>query len=179
MRLFFLRHGIAEDAVGGLSDADRALTAEGRTQLTQIARALHRLGATPEVILSSPLVRAVQTAEIVAPVLGASLEVVAELQAGSTFDDLQRLLRRYIQPSIMLVGHEPDFSALAARLINADERGVVLKKAGLIRVEVDGRPQPGRGRLTGLLTPKMLLLMSGDPAVEARKESEHVDDHGA
>jgi phosphohistidine phosphatase SixA len=68
-----------------------------------------------------------------------------------------------------LVGHEPDFSSMAARLINADERGIALKKAGLIRIDVDGGPRPGRGRLTALLTPKMLRLMAppANPATEA------------
>jgi phosphohistidine phosphatase SixA len=73
----------------------------------------------------------------------------------------------------MLVGHEPDFSALAARLINADERGIVLKKGGLIRIDLNGPPRAGRGRLSGLLTPKMLLLMA-DPASEG---ASHADDH--
>jgi phosphohistidine phosphatase len=160
MKLFFLRHGIAEDAHGGMSDAERALTEEGREQLGRIARALLRFGVKPDIVLTSPLVRATQTAEIVAPVLESPIEIVPELQPGCGLEDLQGLLRRYDQDAIMLVGHEPDFSSLAARLINADERGIVLKKAGLIRVEVDGQPKAGRGRLSGLLTPKMLLLMT-------------------
>lgn len=178
VKLFFLRHGIAEDAVGGMRDYDRALTAEGRAQLEQIAQALLRLGIAPEVVLTSPLVRARETAEIIAPVLGAPIETATELASGCLFDDLLRLLRRYAQASIMLVGHEPDFSVMAARLINADERGIVLKKAGLIRVEIDGRPQPGRGRLSGLLTPKMLLLMAGQPPA-APKEPSDADSHGS
>lgn len=160
MKLFFLRHGIAEDAQGDMSDNERALTSEGRDQLKQIAHALHRLGVAPNVVLTSPLVRAAQTAEIVSPVLGVSVETADELQPGCGLDDLQRLLSRYEHESIMLVGHQPDFASLAARLVNADERGIVLKKAGLIRVEVDGRPQAGRGRLSALLTPKMLMLMA-------------------
>lgn len=178
MKLFFLRHGIAEDATGGQRDADRALTPEGRAQLKEVARALHCLGIKPQIVLSSPLVRAVQTAEIVAPVVGALVETVAELQPGCTIDDLQRLLRRYTQPSLMLVGHEPDFSALAAHLINADQRSLKLKKAGLIRVDVDERLQLGCGRLSGLLTPKMLLLMAAASPPEVRKEPEDADDHG-
>lgn len=170
MKLFFLRHGIAEDARGGMSDAERALTDEGRAQLQPIAYALHRLGMQPATILTSPLVRARQTAEIVAPILGSPVEVVDELRPGCTLDDLTRLLRRYPQETIMLVGHELDFSSLAARLINADERGIVLKKAGLIRVDVDGRIHAGRGRLTGLLTPRMLMLMAPPEPTSAEGE---------
>jgi phosphohistidine phosphatase len=160
MKLFFLRHGIAEDAHGGMRDADRALTEEGRRQLAQIAEALLRLDVRPGVIVTSPLVRARETAEIVAPALGAPVEIADELQPGCILDDLQRVVSRFDADRIMVVGHEPDFSSMAARLINADERGLELKKAGLIRVDVDGSPRPGRGRLTALLTPKMLRLMA-------------------
>jgi len=161
MRLYFLRHGIAQDASGGMSDAERALTDEGRAQLADTSRALERLGIKPDIILTSPLVRAAQTAELVAPSLGASVEQAPELQPGCGLDDLQRLLRRYDYDTIMLVGHEPDFSTLAARLINADERGIVLKKGGMIRIDIQGKPQAGRGRLAALFTPKMLRLMAG------------------
>ncbi len=164
MKLFFMRHGIAEPAHGSIGDRDRALTEEGRHQVHQIAHALRRLNIRPEIILTSPLIRAAQTAEIVAPVLDVRLETVNELQPGCVLDDLQRLLRRYPQETVMVVGHEPDFSSLAARLINADERGILLKKGGVIRIDIDGRPQAGRGRLVTLLTPKTLLLVASTPA---------------
>lgn len=164
MNLYFLRHGIAEDAHGAMRDADRALTGDGREQLADIARTLGRLGVKPDLILSSPLVRARQTAEIVAPVLGSPMEIADELQPGCTLDDLQRVLGPFSRESIMLVGHEPDLSSMAARLINADEQGIVLKKAGLICVNVDGITRRARGRLTALLTPKMLQLMTPAPA---------------
>ncbi|HEX6292863.1 MAG TPA: phosphohistidine phosphatase SixA [Herpetosiphonaceae bacterium] len=160
MKLFFLRHGIAEPAHGAIGDRERALTEEGRSQAQHIAQALRRLNIRPDVVLTSPLARAAQTAEIVAPVLEAPLETANELQPGCILDDLQRLLRRYAHETIMLVGHEPDFSALAARLINADERGILLKKGGVIRIDVDGRPQAGRGRMVTLLTPKTLVLLA-------------------
>jgi phosphohistidine phosphatase len=178
MKLLFLRHGIAEDAAGDMSDFDRALTKEGRGELEQIARGLRRLGVKPDIILSSPLIRARQTAELVAPVLQAPVQIVDELQAGCTLDDMTKLLQRYPRDTVMLVGHEPDFSTAAAQLMNADPRNVVLKKGGVIRVEVDGRAQAGRGRLSGLLTPKMLMLMAGTIASET-KETTDVHDHGA
>lgn len=165
MRLFFLRHGIAESG-GGKLDAERELTEEGRSKLLVIGRALQRLGVNPDVVLTSPLARALQTAEIVAPMLGSSVEQAEDLSPGCMLDDLQRLLERYSHETIMVVGHEPDFSSMAARLINADERGILLKKAGLIRIETDGRPREGRGRLTALLTPKMMMLMAGDESTE-------------
>lgn len=164
MRLYLLRHGIAEDAGAGMSDAERALTAQGREQLADTSRALERLGLTPGIILTSPLVRAAQTAELVAPALGAAVEQAPELEPGCDLQDVQGLLRRYDYDTIMLVGHEPDFSTLAARLINADEQTIVLKKGGLIRIDMQGRLQAGRGRLAALFTPKMLRLIAGATA---------------
>jgi phosphohistidine phosphatase len=164
MKIFFMRHGVAEPAHDHLKDYDRALTDDGRAQLNLIAQAMQRLTIKPDVILTSPLVRAMQTAEIIAPALGSPIELAEELQPGCILDDLQRLLRRYQHEAVMVIGHEPDFSALAARLINADERGILLKKGGMIRIDVDGRPQAGRGRMVMLLTPKtMMVLASGKP----------------
>jgi phosphohistidine phosphatase len=159
MKLFFLRHGIAQPARNDVRDWDRQLTDEGRAQLNTIGRALQRLGVKPEVILTSPLARAHQTAEIVAPLVGGNLQVAPELQPGCTLEQLQHLLRQYNVEAVMLVGHQPDLSLLAAQLIEAHDRSIVLKKGGLIRVDLDGRPQPSNGRLVGLLTPKMLTLM--------------------
>lgn len=161
MKIFFMRHGVAGPAHGQIKDYDRALTDEGRSQLNLIAKAMQRLTIRPDVILTSPLVRARQTAEIIAPALDSRLETAEELQPGCTLDDLQRLLRRYQHEAVMVIGHEPDFSALVARLINADERGILLKKGGMIRIDVDGRPQAGRGRMVMLLTPKTMMVLAG------------------
>jgi phosphohistidine phosphatase len=181
MKIFFMRHGIAEPAHGSIKDYDRKLTEEGTAQVHQIAQAMQRLNIKPELVLTSPLARAAQTAAIVAPALGAQLEVANELQPGCILDDLQRLLRRYNHETVLLVGHEPDFSALAARLINADERGILLKKGGFIRIDVDGRPHAGRGRMVMLLTPKTLMLLASEAtaesstsAAEHRPAEEHV-----
>lgn len=171
MKIFFMRHGIAEPAHGSIKDHDRALTEEGRTQVNLIAQAMQRLSIRPDVVLTSPLVRARETAEIVAPALEAKLEIANELQPSCILDDLQRLLRRYPQDTIMLVGHEPDFSALVARLINADERGILLKKGGMIRIDVDGRPQAGRGRMVMSLTPKTMMLIANGTPVQPTPET--------
>jgi phosphohistidine phosphatase len=162
MRLFFLRHGIAEPGHSGLRDFDRQLTAEGRAELEDVARGMRRLKVRPDPLLSSPLVRARQTAEAVAPLLGATVEIADELRSGASFEAFQQLARRYgAAESLMFVGHEPDFSETAAALIGADGEGLVLKKAGLIRVDLDGRFERGQGRLRWLLTPHQLALIGG------------------
>lgn len=160
MKLLFLRHAIAEDGRPGMKDWDRELTDEGREQATMVASALRALGVKPGIVLSSPLVRTRQTAEIVAPLLGSGVDFVDVLQPGnSSLKDLEQVLHSYDADSVMLVGHEPDLSSLAAGLVNADERGMLLKKAGLIRVDIDGRPRAGRGRLAWLLTPRVMSYM--------------------
>ena len=164
MQLFLLRHGIAEDRRAGGTDFDRALTAEGRAQLARVARGLRRLKVAPAAILSSPLVRARQTAEIVAPVLGRDVEIVDQLAAGVRFEEMLHVIEdRDDAGSLMLVGHEPDLSTAAALLVGAPEDALVLKKVGLIRVDLHGPPAAGSGQLRWLLTPSQLALIGDAP----------------
>jgi phosphohistidine phosphatase len=159
MRLFLLRHGIAEPARPGLADFDRVLTPEGRAELARIARGLRRLKIAPDAILSSPLARAHQTAEIVALALDREVETVEELASGAVLEDFLEILNRWsASGSLLLVGHEPDFSTAGALLVGAPEGALVLKKAGLMRVDIDGAAQAGAGRLRWLLTPSHLAL---------------------
>lgn len=161
MKLLVVRHATAEDGGPNLRDWDRALTDKGRAEASLISHALQVLELQPNVVLSSPLVRARQTAEIVAGELGVDVTLADELQSGdATLEHVQRLLTRHTVDTAMLVGHEPDLSSLAARLVNADERGMLLKKGGLIRVDVEGRVQAGRGRLVWLLTPRVMGAMT-------------------
>ena len=164
MQLFLLRHGIAEDQRANGTDFDRALTTEGRDDLARIARGLHRMKVAPAAILSSPLVRARQTAKIVAPVLGRQVEIVDRLAAGVSFEEMLRVIEgRSSAGSLMLVGHEPDLSTAAALLVGAPENALVLKKAGLIRVDLHGPPAAGSGQLRWLLAPSQLALIGDSP----------------
>ena len=161
MKLLIVRHATAEDGGPGVRDWDRALTHEGRAEASLISHALQALELQPNIVLSSPLVRARQTAEIIANILGVDMTLADELQSGAALlDHVQRLLTRHAVDTAMLVGHEPDLSSLAARLVNADDRGMLLKKGGLIRIDVEGRVQAGRGRLVWLLTPRVMGAMT-------------------
>ena len=160
MRLFFLRHGSAQPHAATLSDFDRALTPEGRDELSLVARALRMLDVRPDPILSSPLARARQTAELVAPSLHGSVEVVDELRTGADLKAFASLVQRYSRASsIMFVCHEPDLSEAAAELIGAPGGALTLKKAGLIRLDIDGRFEAGAGRLRWLLSGRQLALL--------------------
>jgi phosphohistidine phosphatase len=118
VRLYILRHGPAEDHASTGRDFDRALTPAGRERVRSVARALREADEMPEVIVSSPLVRAIQTAEIVAAAAGktAAVEVRGELSPGT---DARPLVREKVAanaPRVMLVGHEPDLTDLVDRL---------------------------------------------------------------
>ena len=163
VELLLLRHGIAEERCPQRPDAERALTGFGRSRTRAVAERLVRLGLSCDQLVTSPLVRARQTAEIaiaaglvaegsrafrvdaaLAPG-GNPLPLVAEMQrAASPPNRLQRLA---------LVGHEPDLGALAAQLIGAPVGAIVLKKAGIALLLLG----PGRRQLKLLMAPRQLL----------------------
>jgi phosphohistidine phosphatase len=166
MELYFLRHGKAVDTgePDAPDDASRYLTKDGIAELEQEAEALRRIGLKPDVILTSPLVRARQTAEIVAHALHLErrLTVTDHLRPGCTIERLRELLDEHgPPPAVMLVGHEPDFSRLVGALIGPGAK-IELKKAGLAVVQLDGSVRPGAATLLRLLPPKVLRLCAGE-----------------
>jgi phosphohistidine phosphatase len=154
MELYLLRHAIAADAPPpGGSDADRALTADGIAKMKAAARGMRRLGIQPDVLLSSPLLRAQQTAEIAAQELGLEVALADELTPGCDLAALAALLRAHPRASRpMIVGHEPDFSGLIRALTGG---AAEMKKGGLARIDADAI-EPGAGRLIFLLPPRVL-----------------------
>ena len=157
MQLLFLRHGIAEPREtwrGG--DAERPLTAQGRKAMTRAAATFVELGVSPDLIVTSPLVRARQTGEIAAAGLAMVDRLVRDTRLAPGFDTeaLRDILREHGECDVvMLVGHEPDFSSVIARLIGGGR--VVCKKGGLARVDVF-EATAGGGELVWLLPPKDL-----------------------
>jgi phosphohistidine phosphatase len=125
--IWLLRHGDAEDGEGK-PDAERELTAKGRRQSEAAGRALASLGDEIDACLTSPKVRARQTAEIACEALGLEPEDTPEL-AGGPFDAMALASGR---GNVLLVGHEPDFSEEISRMTGSN---VKLKKGGLGGVE--------------------------------------------
>jgi len=142
--IYLLRHGDAEDGNG--DDAARRLTAKGERQAKAAGEALVALGASVDACLTSPKVRAVETARIACDALGPEPEIAEELRGGP-FDSLALSAGR---GDTLLVGHEPDFSGEVARLTGAK---VKLRKGGL--AIVDG------STLVALLRPKDLAAITG------------------
>ncbi len=161
MRLYLLRHGKAEARTRWSGDDGlRPLTTEGERAMVQEARAMVRLGIAPEVIITSPLVRALRTAEIVVDGLGMADRLVVDerLAHGFSTARLAALLEdhapRSADASVMLVGHEPEFSTVTSELIGGGE--LVFKKGGLARIDLWGYPAL-KGELLWLLTPSLLV----------------------
>jgi len=157
LRLYFLRHGKALARAEWDDDDDlRPLTPEGADEVERVGATLAAMGVRPDLIVSSPLARAWRTAELAAAALGMSGEVVADERLAHGLD--VRALKALVadhqpQGSIMLVGHEPDFSVVIGALTGGAR--VVCKKGGLARVDVDGHGL-GAGELVWLLPPSLL-----------------------
>ena len=165
MEIYLLRHGVAvEHGTRGVREEQRPLTPEGATKMRAAAEGMKNLGVTFDALLTSPLVRARQTADIVASVYGVKdrLKALPALQPGSAVERLWAALKPYSGARrLMLVGHEPDLSQLAAVLLTGrpDGMNLQLKKGGLCFIEMTSLPPKGRGQLYWLLTSKQLRLM--------------------
>ncbi len=160
MDLFFLRHGLAADRGTYASDFERPLTEEGTRKMQLEGKALKKLGVRPEAILMSPLVRARETAEIVAKSLGLdrNLYAAAELACGCDLTGLARALEPYAElQSVMVVGHEPDFSLMISELIDEE---VEMKKGAVAFVKVSGQLKRKNGTLMWLKPPKELVAIA-------------------
>jgi phosphohistidine phosphatase len=157
--LYLIRHGVAEERGDAWpDDSKRPLTEEGMDRLRKEARGLARLGVTIDVMLTSPLVRTRQTAEIVAAALDPRPNIVSaeSLAPGGTFQSVVADLEKHAKKArIALVGHEPSIGELAARLIGS-RHPIEFKKGAVCRIDVDALPPGGPGALRFLLTPKVL-----------------------
>jgi phosphohistidine phosphatase len=159
MKCYFLRHGMAVDASEWSgADFDRPLTSEGRERMTQAAKALAALPLKVDVIVTSPLVRAVQTATIVAKRLKLEDRLVEDARLGGGFglSELAQVLAEHrTADALMLVGHEPSMSRIAGELIGG--ANVDFKPGSLACVDV---PEPAslQGTLLWLVPATVLAL---------------------
>ncbi|BAZ25017.1 phosphohistidine phosphatase SixA [Kalymmatonema gypsitolerans NIES-4073] len=164
MELYLIRHGIAEERRPDIKDEERSLTKEGRQKTEKVAQRLKKLGLNFDLIATSPLVRARQTAEIlIAAGLSSKLEECTYLAPDGRIDSwvVDWLEARNYSPQtqLALVGHEPDLSAWAEILLWGQAKAtLVLKKAGMIGVKLPEKGSPlGRSQMYWLTPPKYLL----------------------
>ena len=153
--LCFLRHAHAGDSTTWeQADELRPLTEKGRRQSERVGRLLAAAGYAPDAVLASPLVRARETGEIVADVLG--LPLTLDMRLGEPLDlaTVERILDDAGDPRRpLLVGHDPDFSELVSELVGAP---IPMRKGTLARIDVERPLEPGAGDLRWLVPPDLL-----------------------
>jgi phosphohistidine phosphatase len=157
--LYLIRHAIAaERGEAWPDDTKRPLTEDGIDRMRKAARGLARLDITIDLVCTSPLVRARQTAEIVAAALDPrpSLVTLESLAPDGTFTALMAELDKHARKSrVALVGHEPGLGELAARLVGS-RHAIEFKKGAVCRIDLDEIPPAGPGHLRWFLTPRIL-----------------------
>ena len=144
MKLILVRHAAEIERTGKVSEEKRYLTSEGRVFFRKTAQTMLKNGIEPSLILTSPLIRAVQTADILAETLSYSgpLVVADELAPGFDIQALQMFFNKFQSvDELVLVGHEPDFSSLIVSLLNLPS-GFNFKKGAAIKLKFDpARPE--------------------------------------
>jgi phosphohistidine phosphatase len=161
MKLYLVRHATASDVAP--SDADRELTKEGREESRVAGAALLKAGTKPEQILTSPLLRARQTAEIIAAELKFQSEVAVfdELLNGRSLANLLRAIKTFEPVSeVVLVGHNPSLTEHLAGLLGSDNPGALSMGKGSVACVELATLRPGQGELRWFLRQKQLRLLA-------------------
>jgi phosphohistidine phosphatase len=163
MKVILVRHAEAEPRGNYPDDGARPLTKNGIKVQKQVAKALARMGISPDRIVTSPLVRANQTAAITAEAVGlqGSLQESDALGNDYSPEGVLELLKGFgPEETVMLVGHEPDFSELAGALLGPGEGPKIdFKKSAVLGIGFDGSPEFGAGTLLFFYRPKDLLAL--------------------
>ena len=148
-QVFFFRHGEADWPEWDAPDDERPLTKKGKAEVKRVAKFLRRVGAEPLLIFTSPLPRAAQTAKVIAKQLCLELGVEEDLGKGFDAEKFRRIVAAHDVASMIIVGHEPDFTRVIYALTGAD---VVLRKSGVALVELE---EPwSKGKLLWLFPPQ-------------------------
>jgi phosphohistidine phosphatase len=164
MKVLIIRHARAEERGLLKRDAGRRLTNGGRKDMRKAAKGLTRLVANLDILATSPLVRARQTAEILADVLDDSAPTELDLLApGGRPEKLVAWLGNQREDAtVALVGHEPDLSRFAGFVLTGEAQSLLeLKKGAVCLIEFERKPAAGEGRLLWLLAPAQLRRLAG------------------
>ena len=166
MELYLLRHGVAESGGAGRPDAQRRLTDAGKEKLRQVLARARSAKVAPSLILTSPLVRAVETARIAAQELGyrgAIPETDALLPSSTPAATWRELRSHGEEAAILVAGHEPLLSELASFLLGTSRVVVEMKKGALARIDLEVSAGAPQGLLRWLITAKLAEGSSSPP----------------
>jgi len=163
MILYIVRHAIAAQGAAGQADEDRELTQEGIEKMKKAAAGLRAVEAIPVIVLSSPLVRARQTAGILIEAFDGkpSLKLIPALAPAGNRSDLYKEIRKHEgADGIMLVGHQPSLGQIASEVAwGSSDSPLELKKGGACAIEIE-RLAPPRGTLLWLMPPAVLRRLA-------------------
>ena len=166
MELYVIRHAIAQPLgrKNDFTDEKRALTSEGRERMREAVKGLRKIGVEFDLVMTSPLVRAVETAEIITTALGLSkieIEQTETLAPGASIDELFGEIKRHTgAESIALVGHQPDLGEIISKIVQGNESlSIELKKGSVCCINVVETVPTLRGSLIWLLGPKQLRML--------------------
>jgi phosphohistidine phosphatase len=167
MELYVIRHAIAQQLgrKNDFMDEKRALTTEGRERMCEVVKGLRRVGVELDLILTSPLVRAVETAEVISTGLGLSnqeIEQTGNLAPGASTEDLFAEIKRHTgAESIALVGHQPDLGEIISKIVQGNgSLAIELKKGSVCCIKVTETVPTLRGSLMWLFAPKHLRMLA-------------------
>lgn len=155
MNLYFVRHGKAEPSSVFKKDKERELTTEGIHILESSVELWKTYITTPEYILTSPLIRAVQTGEIISKVIEFKGVIMKEnsLAPGGSINSLFEFAKSLEAENIVFVGHQPDLSFYVSRFIGNTEINLKFSPGTIAKVHFEGKPKSGNGELVFLLPP--------------------------
>jgi len=164
MNLYIIRHAIAVEEDSSGEDSQRALTDKGSRKMRQIAKGLRSLGSEFDIILSSPYLRARETAEILGEVFKMKKQVATSdnlLPMGDPDLLIAEINEKYSVDSLAIIGHEPYLTALISLLIaKSAPVDIVIKKGGVCRLSIDDLHHSRTATLDWLLTPGVLVEVS-------------------
>jgi len=160
MHLHILRHAIAVPrGTLGYPNDDRPLTEEGISKMVKCAKGIAMISGKFDVIISSPLIRALETAKITAEAAGYTNDIVITeyLIPGTPQKKLIEFISKYHEKEkVLIVGHEPQLGFFASKLIGSDYSVIELKKGGICRIDIEEFPMRKSGKLIWHLTPAQL-----------------------
>ena len=154
MNIYLIRHSEAENISKGIKDFDRKLTQDGELKIKNAARYWKNIISNFDYILSSPYIRALQTAKIIASVFNYKNEIHTDrkLGCGSETDDLIDAINLFDGNDIAYVGHQPDLSNHASALISGSGAFVEFKKGAIAKISFHNKVKEGKGVLEFLIT---------------------------
>lgn len=174
MYIYFLRHASAGTKKSAIPEQDerRPLDAKGIAQSKQVGKLLSTLGVQPEAFISSPLLRAVQTAELVAGQLKPepSITIDDALRPDASYEQFQDLIQHYVKrKTIVVTGHNPNESEFLSYLISGGtiKNVVELKKGTIAKIEYNG----GRATLHWCVTPKLIGIAQESASTKSRPKT--------